>query len=85
MDAATLTAIGGLLVGVGGVIGVGVTFVGKRGENALNGYASLTDNLQEERDRSAEQAAAYAEKIERLQAAEIERLRQKVRDLGGQP
>ena len=85
MDAATLTAIGGLLLGVGGVIGAGVTFVGKRNENALNGYASLTDNLQEERDRFAEQAAAQAEKIERLQAAEIQRLQQQVRDLGGHP
>ena len=48
MDA---TTIGSLLVGVGAVVGGLVAYLGKRGENALTGYSSLTDNLQEERDR----------------------------------
>lgn len=48
MDA---TTIGSLLVGVGAVVGGLVAYLGKRSENALTGYSSLTDNLQEERDR----------------------------------
>ncbi|MFM9589746.1 hypothetical protein ACKI1J_15525 [Streptomyces scabiei] len=46
-----VTTIGSLLVGVAAVVGGLVTYLGKRGENALTGYSSLTDNLQEERDR----------------------------------
>ncbi|MEH0431297.1 hypothetical protein QBB34_34205 [Streptomyces stelliscabiei] len=46
-----VTTIGSLLVGVGAVVGGLVAYLGKRGENALTGYSSLTDNLQEERDR----------------------------------
>jgi uncharacterized membrane-anchored protein YhcB (DUF1043 family) len=45
------TTIGSLLVGVGAVVGGLVAYLGKRGENALTAYSSLTDNLQEERDR----------------------------------
>ena len=46
-----VTTIGSLLVGVGAVVGGLVAYLGKKGENALTGYSSLTDNLQEERDR----------------------------------
>ncbi|MBP5922195.1 hypothetical protein F3K32_18245 [Streptomyces sp. LBUM 1483] len=46
-----LTTIGSLLVGVGAVVGGLVAYLGKRGENALTGYSSLTNDLQEERDR----------------------------------
>jgi hypothetical protein len=46
-----VTTIGTLLVGVAAVVGGLVTYLGKKGENALTGYSSLTDNLQEERDR----------------------------------
>lgn len=46
-----VTTIGSLLVGVGAVVGGLVAYLGKRSENALTGYSSLTDNLQEERDR----------------------------------
>ncbi|MGW4950680.1 hypothetical protein [Streptomyces parvulus] len=88
MDATTL---GGLLAGVGTVLGAAVAFWGKRGENALTGYSSLTDNLQEERDRLdrkvtelnaklAEQAALRA-----ADQAEITRLRAMIIDLGGHP
>jgi archaellum component FlaC len=45
------TTIGSLLVGVGAVVGGLVAYLGKRGENALTGYSSLTNDLQEERDR----------------------------------
>ncbi|MGW0012479.1 hypothetical protein ACWDVX_22385 [Streptomyces tendae] len=88
MDATTL---GSLLVGVGAVVGAVVAFVGKRGENALTGYSSLTDNLQEERDRLdrmvndlntrlAEQSALRA-----ADQAEITRLRLLITHLGGTP
>jgi hypothetical protein len=46
-----VTTIGSLLVGVGAVVGGLVAYLGKRGENALTGYSSLTNDLQEERDR----------------------------------
>ena len=46
-----VTTIGSLLVGVAAVVGGLVTYLGKRGENALTGYSSLTNDLQEERDR----------------------------------
>ncbi|WP_328846107.1 hypothetical protein [Streptomyces sp. NBC_00258] len=78
MDATTL---GSLLVGVGAVVGGVVAYLGKRGENALTGYSSLTEKLQTERDRLdskvtelnaklAEQAASRA-----ADQAEIARLR----------
>ncbi|MEU1474508.1 hypothetical protein [Streptomyces sp. NPDC005760] len=76
-----VTALGGLLLGVGAVVGGLLTYLGKRGENALTGYSSLTNDLQEERDRLdrkvnelntrlAEQAALRA-----ADQAEIARLR----------
>lgn len=88
MDA---TALGSLLVGAGAVAGAAVAFLGKRGETALTGYSSLTDNLQEERDRLdrkvAEQMLALAQQSAERAAdqAEIERLRALVIHLGGTP
>ncbi|MFC9465217.1 hypothetical protein [Streptomyces coelicoflavus] len=86
-----VTTLGSLLVGLGAVVGAVVAFVGKRGENALTGYSSLTDNLQEERDRLdrmvndlntrlAEQSALRA-----ADQAEITRLRLLITHLGGTP
>ncbi|MDX2551315.1 hypothetical protein [Streptomyces stelliscabiei] len=46
-----VTTIGSLLIGVAAVVGGLVTYLGKKGENALTGYSSLTNDLQEERDR----------------------------------
>lgn len=77
MSAGILTAIGGMLVGIAGIVGAVVTFVGKRGENALTGYTSLTDNLQEERDRLQGMVDAQAEEIKRLHGLII--------DMGGKP
>ncbi|MEU3255902.1 hypothetical protein [Streptomyces sp. NPDC006997] len=88
MDATTL---GSLLVGVGALVGALVAYVGKRAENALTGYSSLTNDLQEERDalkaeradltaRLAEQAALRA-----ADQAEIARLRAQIIHLGGHP
>ncbi|MGA5486711.1 hypothetical protein ACPCK1_02920 [Streptomyces pseudogriseolus] len=91
MDATTLTTLGSLLVGVGAVVGGLVAYLGKRGENALTGYSSLTDNLQEERDRLdarvrellAEQAEQSA--LRAADQAEIARLRAMIIHLGGHP
>jgi shikimate 5-dehydrogenase len=91
LDVTTLTALGALLVGVGGLAGTVVAYLGKRGENAITVYGSLTDNLQEERDRLdrkvtelhkelAEQASLRA-----TDQAEITRLRGIIIQLGGQP
>lgn len=73
MDAATLGAVGVIVVGLATAAGA---WIGKRGETratqsgqVLGGYSSLVDNLQEERDKVRAQlaenevrlAAAYAE------------------------
>jgi hypothetical protein len=92
------TTIGSLLVGVGAVVGGLVAYLGKRSENALTGYSSLTDNLQEERDRLDRKVAELTTTISTMAAsaaqesslraadqAEIARLRALVISLGGQP
>lgn len=86
-----VTLIGGLLVGGAALIGTFVTWIGKRGENAISGYSSLTDNLQEERDRLdkkvAEQALIITEQAAQhaRDQAEITRLRGLVLEHGGTP
>lgn len=93
-----VTTIGSLLVGVGAVVGGLVAYLGKRSENALTGYSSLTDNLQEERDRLDKKVAELTATISTMAAtaaeqsalraadqAEIARLRALVVDRGGQP
>ncbi|MFJ4322268.1 hypothetical protein ACIP3A_03980 [Streptomyces tricolor] len=109
MDAATLGAIGTIVVGLAAA---GAALIGHRGANAasqsgavLGGYSTLVDNLQEERNAlqvklaEAERllAAAYAELASErankaaLQGeiatltAEIDRLRRRINELGGQP
>ena len=78
MDATTL---GSLLVGVGAVVGGVVAYLGKRGENAITLYGSLTNDLQEERDRLDTKVTELNAKIAELSAlraadqAEIARLR----------
>jgi cell division protein FtsB len=54
-----------------------VAYLGKKGETALNGYTSLTNELQEERDR-------LDRKVTDLQA-ENTRLRAHITQLGGTP
>lgn len=73
MDAATLGAVGTIVVGLGTAA---LALVGQRGANSasqsgavLGGYSTLVDNLQEERDKLRDRivenerllAAAYAE------------------------
>ncbi|MGW0372565.1 hypothetical protein ACWDZW_27485 [Streptomyces coeruleorubidus] len=88
MDATTL---GSLLVGVGAVVGGVVAYLGKRSENAITGYSSLTDNLQEERDRldakviELHKELAEASSLRAADQAEIARLRGIIIQLGGLP
>lgn len=88
MDA---TALGALLVGVGAVAGAIVTWLGKRGENALAVYTSLTGDLQEERDGYRAERDDYRLQLTEAHAqhaaaqAEIARLRGKIIQLGGDP
>lgn len=91
MDATTL---GSLLVGVGGIVGAVVAYLGKRGETAVTGLSTLTDQLQEERADQREQIRDLRQQNAELRGqltdraadqAEIARLRTIVQSLGGQP
>ncbi|MEV6174869.1 hypothetical protein AB0L99_42525 [Streptomyces sp. NPDC051954] len=88
MDA---TTIGSVIALVGVLSGSVVAYLGKRGENALTGYSSLTDNLQEERDRldrkvtELHKELAEASSLRAADQAEIARLRGIITHLGGQP
>ncbi|MBB4785805.1 hypothetical protein [Streptomyces rapamycinicus] len=77
MDATTATALGALLVGLGGLATAVVTFVGKRGENAISAYTSLTDQLREElatkKTELAEKSTALAETSAALAVEAAER------------
>lgn len=81
MDATTLGAV---LAFAGVLAGAVVAYLGKRGENALTGYTSLTSDLRAELARKKEDLAEA-----RLQLADTERenarLRQTINDLGGTP
>lgn len=95
MDATTI----GSVLGFAGVLAAAVVaYFGKRGETAVTGYSSLTDQLQEElaskRAELVEKNAALAEKDARIaelssyraaDQAEIARQRAIVIQLGGQP
>ncbi|MEU2585552.1 hypothetical protein ABZ612_21855 [Streptomyces avermitilis] len=90
MDAGTTLL--GSLVACAGVLGAAVVaYLGKRGENALNGFSSLTDKLQSERDRLERQLAERDSRIVELSTlhaadqSEIARLRLDVHRLGGAP
>lgn len=93
-----VTTLGSLLIGVGGLVGAVVAYLGKRGENAVTGYSTLTDQLQEERADQRQQIADLRQQITDRDArlaeqssyraadqAEITRLRAIVQSLGGQP
>jgi outer membrane murein-binding lipoprotein Lpp len=85
------TTLGSLLVGLGAVVGAVVAYLGKRSENAITGYSSLTNDLQEERDRLAAERDALNTRLAEQAAlraadqAEIARLRALIVHLGGEP
>lgn len=93
-----ITALGGLLVGIGAVGGAVVAYLGKRGENNTGRLNSEFDQLQEERDglrtQLAERDARIAERDTRLaellqerlgDQVEMARLRMKIIEQGGDP
>jgi phage terminase Nu1 subunit (DNA packaging protein) len=88
MDAAMVTALAALIAGP---VAAAAAMYGSRGAtraaregNAVTGFSSLTDQLQEERtELRTELAAARAELA--AEKAETARLRQLVQSLGGQP
>ncbi|MFD6287552.1 hypothetical protein [Streptomyces sp. NPDC060205] len=90
MDAGT-TLFGSLLACVGVLGAAVVAYMGKRGENALNGFSSLTEKLQSERDRLERQIAERDSRIDELATmhvadqSEIARLRLDIDRLGGAP
>ncbi|MBQ0852313.1 hypothetical protein ACFU9Y_09330 [Streptomyces sp. NPDC057621] len=90
MDAGT-TLFGSLLACVGVLGAALVAYMGKRGENALNGFSSLTEKLQSERDRLERQIAERDSRIDELATmhvadqSEIARLRLDIDRLGGAP
>lgn len=88
MDA---TTIGAWLALAGVLSGSVVAYLGKRSENALTGYSSLTNDLQEERDRldskvtELHKELAEAASLRAADQAEMARLRGIITQLGGQP
>lgn len=88
MDAAMVTALAAL---VGGPVAAAAAMYGTKGANravreggALNGYNTLTDQLQEERTELRSELAALRTELaaEKLETA---RLRLLVQQLGGTP
>lgn len=72
MDAATLGAVGTIIVGLAAATGA---IVGKRGETrvaqsgaVLGGYSTLVDNLQEERDKALSRLAENELKLTEVYA-----------------
>lgn len=88
MDAATVTAIGvlgsALVAGMAAMYGSRIAGRAQREGTAVNGFNSLTDQLQEERKELRTELATVRAELatERLESA---RLRLMVQQLGGQP
>jgi chromosome segregation ATPase len=88
LDATTLGAVLGLL---GVLAGAAVSYLGKRGENAVSRWNAEIDQVQEERDGLRTQVAEKEARITGLLEArltdqvELARLRVKIVELGGDP
>ncbi|WP_326729701.1 hypothetical protein [Streptomyces phaeochromogenes] len=86
-----LAVVGSLLVGVGAVVGGVVAYLGKRGENAITRFNSVTDQVQEELGRVKDERDTARAELAVLQQQrkddliEITRLHIKVINLGGEP
>lgn len=87
----TDTTIGAVLAAVAGLIGSVVVYVGKRGENSVSRFNSVTDQVQEDNATLRDQLSKRDELIGTLQDRRqkdietITRLRIKVINLGGDP
>jgi hypothetical protein len=86
-----VAAIGALLACVGVVSGSVVTYIGKRGENGVSRFNSVTDQVQEDnatlREQLSQRDARIVGLLDQRQAdlEQITRLRIKVINLGGDP
>lgn len=87
----TDTTIGAVLAAVAGLIGSVVVFVGKRGENSVSRFNSVTDQVQEDNATLRDQLSKRDELIGVLQNQRqkdieaITKLRITVINLGGDP
>lgn len=88
MDAAMITAIAAL---IGGPVAAAAAMYGTRGANraaregnAVNGFSTLTNELQEERKELREEVRTLRTELA-AERAEVARLKALVVQLGGQP
>ena len=85
------TTFGAVLAAVAGLIGSWVVYVGKRGENGVSQFNSVTDQVQEDNATLREQLSKRDDRINALQdqrqkdLEQITKLRIKVINLGGDP
>ncbi|MFC7220618.1 hypothetical protein ACFQLX_21005 [Streptomyces polyrhachis] len=71
MDA-TVTLTGSVLACFGMLGAALVAYFGKRGENVVAGYSSLTERLQTERDRLERQVAELGAQVIELRTQQVE-------------
>lgn len=85
------TILGTVLAAVAGLFGSWVVYVGKRGENGVSQFNSVTDQVQEDNATLREQLSKRDDRINALQdqrqkdLEQITKLRIKVINLGGDP
>lgn len=85
------TTLGAVLAAVAGLVGSGVVYVGKRGENGTQRFNSQVDQLQEERDGLLRRLAEQDGQITALQQqrhdylVRITQLEIQIIRLGGTP
>lgn len=85
------TTLGAVLAAVAGLIGSGVVYVGKRGENSNTRFNSVTDQIQEELTTKRTELAAAQTEIARLSQqrhddlVKITQLEIEIIRLGGHP
>jgi hypothetical protein len=85
------TTISTVLAAVAGLVGTAVVYVGKRGENNVSRFNSVTDQVQEDNATLRDQLSKRDDRIGALQdqrqrdLEQITKLRIKVIQLGGDP
>ncbi|MDX3759358.1 hypothetical protein ACWCQW_03210 [Streptomyces mirabilis] len=60
------TTLGAVLAAVAGLVGSGVVYVGKRGENGVTRFNSVTDQIQEELTTKRTELAAAQTELSRM-------------------